>query len=292
MTEKLPYGTNLPAGDSATEATAVPSETIALITGGARGIGRHLSEAFAKAGYDVIVTATSAEKAESAADEIAEATGGAVTGVGLRTDDITAANQLRDSVAGLEKSTGKRLQVLINNAGRIESTEGPLWDADPESLKDVVDANVLGVALMINVFAPVLMAAAQATGRPSRIIDLNSGSGAKGTPAYAVYSASKAALFRIADSVVHFGHDKGLRIFEMAPGVVETAMTKSMPVHDFREGDDWTSPEQVTDLAVALASGTLDAFTGRYVRAGADTEESLLAEAAGLADKTRRLVLG
>ena len=292
MTEKLPYGTNLPAGDSATEATAVPSETIALITGGARGIGRHLSEAFAKAGYDVIVTATSAEKAESAADEIAEATGGAVTGVGLRTDDITAVNQLRDSVAGLEKSTGKRLQVLINNAGRIESTEGPLWDADPESLKDVVDANVLGVALMINVFAPVLMAGAQATGRLSRIIDLNSGSGAQGTPAYAVYSASKASLFRLADSVVHFGHDRGLRIFEMAPGVVETAMTKSMPVHDFRQGDDWTSPEQVAKLALALSSGTLDAFTGRYLRAGADSEESLLAEAVGLEGSTRRMVLG
>src|SRR5699024_11460369 len=96
MPEKLPHDTNPPAGDSETEATAVQSETIALITGGARGIGRHLSEAFAKAGYDVIVTATSAEKAESAADEIAEATGGTVTGVGLRTDDITAVNQLRD----------------------------------------------------------------------------------------------------------------------------------------------------------------------------------------------------
>src|SRR5699024_1847940 len=119
------------------------------------------------------------------------------------------------------------------------------------------------------------------------------GSGAKGTPAYAVYSASKASLFRLADSVVHFGHDKGLRIFEMAPGVVETAMTKSMPVHDFRTGDDWTSPDQVTDLALALASGTLDSFTGRYIRAGADSGESLLAEAAaGLSEKTRRLVLG
>ena len=92
--------------------------------------------------------------------------------------------------------------------------------------------------------------------------------------------------------MVHFGHEKGLRIFEMAPGVVETAMTKSMPVHDFRQGDDWTSPKQVTDLALALASGTLDAFTGRYVRAGADSEESLLAEAAGgLSDSTRRLTL-
>ena len=293
MSEKLPYGTTMPTGDTAPEATAVPSETITLITGGARGIGRHLSEAFAGAGYHVIVTATSASSAEDAADEIGEATGGAVTGVGLRTDDIAAVKALRESVTAVEAETGRRLQVLVNNAGRIESTEGPLWDADPESLKGVVDANVLGVALMVNIFAPVLITNAEAAGRPSRIIDLNSGSGAKGTPAYAVYSASKAALFRIADSVVDFGHDKGLRIFEMAPGVVETAMTKSMPVHDFREGDDWTSPEQVTDLAVALASGTLDAFTGRYVRAGADSEESLLAEAAdGLSDQTRRMVLG
>src|SRR5699024_3205139 len=157
----------------------------------------------------------------------------------------------------------------------------------------VVDANVLGVTLMVNALAPVLISAAEATGRPGRIIDRTSGSGAQGTPAYAVYSASKAALFRLADSVVHFGHEKGLRVFEMAPGVVETAMTKSMPVHDFRTGDDWTSPAQVTDLALALASGTLDAFTGRYVRAGKDSEESLIAEAAaGVTDQARRLVLG
>ncbi|SMX78748.1 SDR family oxidoreductase [Brevibacterium aurantiacum] len=293
MTEKLPYGTNLPTEGASAGATAVPSETIAVVTGGARGIGRYLSEAFAKAGYHVVVTATSASKAEAAAAEIVEATGGAVTGLELRADDIDSVSALRIAVAALESESGRRMQVLVNNAGRIESTEGPLWEADPESIKGVVDANVLGVALMVNAFAPVLIAGADATGRPSRIIDLNSGSGAQGTPAYSVYSASKASLFRLADSVVHFGHDKGLRIFEMAPGVVETAMTKSMPVHDFREGDDWTSPEQVTGLALALASGTLDAFTGRYVRAGADSEELLLAEASGgLPESTRRLVLG
>ncbi|GAA3833248.1 hypothetical protein KACC15558_11250 [Brevibacterium ammoniilyticum] len=293
MSEKLPYGTHLPAGDGAAEATAVPAETIALITGGARGIGRHLAEAFSRASYRVVVTATSAIKAREAAAEIAGATGGKATGLGLTVDDAGSVAELKAAVTGLEAETGQRLQVLVNNAGRIESTEGPLWDADPESLAGVVGANVLGVALMVNAFAPVLIAAAEATGRPSRIIDLNSGSGATGTPAYAVYSASKASLFRIADSVVHFGHDRGLRIFEMAPGVVETAMTKSMPVHDFRTEGDWTTPEQVTGLALALASGSLDAFTGRYIRAGADTEESLRAEAAaGLSDSTRRLVLG
>ena len=296
MSENQSHHTTAPTGTTGTtgtkpEATAIPAETLAIITGGGRGIGRYLSEAFARAGYHVIVTATSADRAEAAAAEITDATGAAVTGVGLRTDDADSVASLREAVSALESETGRRLQVLINNAGRIESTEGPLWEADPESIKGVVDANVLGVALMINAFAPALIASAEATERPSRIIDLNSGSGAQGTPAYAVYSASKAALFRLADSVVRFGHDQGLRIFEMAPGVVETAMTKSMPVHDFRGEGDWTSPQQVSDLALALASGTLDAFTGRYVRAGADTEESLLAEAEP-ADSTRRLVLG
>ncbi|MCI4011655.1 SDR family oxidoreductase [Brevibacterium sp. ZH18] len=293
MTEKLPYGTNLPTDSAPGEATAVPAESIAVITGGARGIGRYLSEAFANAGYHVVVTATSASKAEAAAAEIVDATGGAVTGLEMRADDIDSVSALRIAVAALESESGRRLQVLVNNAGRIESTEGPLWEADPESIKGVVDANVLGVALMVNAFAPVLITNAEVTGRPSRIIDLNSGSGAQGTPAYAVYSASKASLFRIADSVVHFGHELGLRIFEMAPGVVETEMTKSMPVHDFRGEGDWTTPSQVTDLALALASGSLDAFTGRYVRAGADDEESLIAEVgAGLEKSARRLVLG
>ncbi|WP_240372905.1 SDR family NAD(P)-dependent oxidoreductase [Brevibacterium zhoupengii] len=293
MSEKLPYGTNLPEPGADAVPDAVPAETIAVITGGGRGIGRHLAEAFAKAGYHVVITATSASRAETSAADIIGATGGSVTGRGLVVDDAASVAEFKDAVLALETETSRRVQVLINNAGQIESTEGPLWEAEPESLSAVVSANVLGVALMVNSFAPVLMDNAEATGRSSRIIDLNSGSGAQGTPAYAVYSASKASLFRIADSVVHFGHDKGLRIFEMAPGVVETAMTKSMPVHDFRGEGDWTTPSQVSDLALALASGSLDAFTGRYVRAGADTEESLIAEvAAGLEKSTRRLVLG
>src|SRR5699024_9928003 len=147
MSEKLPYGTTQPTGEAAPEATAVPAETIAVITGGARGIGRYLSEAFASAGYHVVVTATASERAERAA----------ATGVGLRTDDIDSVKSFREAVGALEADTGRRLQVLINNAGRIESTEGPLWEADPESIKGVVDANVLGVALMVNALAPVLI---------------------------------------------------------------------------------------------------------------------------------------
>lgn len=61
----------------------------------------------------------------------------------------------------------------------------------------------------------------------------------------------------------------------MAPDVVETETTKSMPVHDFRTGDDWTSPQQVT----ALAAGT---FTERYVRAGTNSEASSMLSSSDL----------
>src|SRR5699024_6747497 len=117
----------LPTGEAAPEATAVPAETIAVITGGARGIGRYLSEAFASAGYHVVVTATATERAERAAAEIVDATGAAVTGVGLRTDDIDSVKSFREAVGALEADTGRRLQERSTNAGRIEKAARRLW---------------------------------------------------------------------------------------------------------------------------------------------------------------------
>lgn len=130
-------------------------------------------------------------------------------------------------------------------------------------------------------------------GRPSRVVDRNSSSGAKATSFNAVYLGSTVPLFDIANSVVHFGHDQGPRMLWNAPGVVETQMTKSMPVHDFRTEGDYTGPEQTTDFAAALTPRTLDTFTGRYVRTGADTEEPLIDEVSdGISAPNRRPIVG
>lgn len=270
---------------------------LVLVTGGSRGIGRHLARGFAAAGYPVALTATSAAKAHKAALEIVaslseEGRSAQVAGFGVDVADAASVERLKADVLNYTRSVDTDLGVLVNNAGRIESTEGPVWDVPAADVAAVIGANVLGPILMIRAFAPVLMDTAAASGSPSRIIDLNSGSGAVGTKPYGVYSASKAALFRIADAVVEFGQSEGLRIFELAPGVVRTEMTASMPMHDSRAEDAWTTPVELVDLALGLAGGRLDAYTGRYVRAGTDTVESLLAEAPDLGTDTRRLVLG
>lgn len=128
-------------------------------------------------------------------------------------------------------------------------------------------------------FAPILIESVEVALRPSNITGFKSALGAQRSPAYVVCLASKASAFRIDDSDDHCGHDKRLRIFVMEPGVVETWMPKSMQVRDFCNAGDLTNQAQVSNLALALVTGTLGAFTERFMWAGADTEELLVAAA-------------
>jgi hypothetical protein len=86
------------------------------------------------------------------------------------------------------------------------------------------------------------------------------------------------------------GWARGIRAFDLMPGVVRTDMTTGMDVHAGRT--EWTDPADVTDLVLALVSGQLDSWSGRMMRAGTDTVASLCARAqAGLAPSERTLVL-
>ena len=123
-----------------------------------------------------------------------------------------------------------------------------------------------------------------------RIINLNSGATLSERAELSAYSASKAALARITGSTHRAGWAHGIRAFDLAPGVVRTQMTLSMDLH--RGRTRWTEPADVTDLALALAGGDLDAWSGRLVRAGVDTPASLREQARlGLDDAARTLRL-
>jgi NAD(P)-dependent dehydrogenase (short-subunit alcohol dehydrogenase family) len=116
-------------------------------------------------------------------------------------------------------------------------------------------------------------------------VNLNSGAAYRNHDLATAYNVSKGALARLT-AAVGLRPDPAVRAFDLAPGVVQTDMTLAMKAHEDRT--QWTAPEEVTTLLLALASGELDAWSGRMVRAGVDTVESLRARADQGLDETDR----
>jgi NAD(P)-dependent dehydrogenase (short-subunit alcohol dehydrogenase family) len=197
--------------------------------------------------------------------------------------DVTDDVAVGEGVEAVLSSWG-RIDLLVNNAGAIES-EVPLWEADVDQWWSVITTNVRGPFLMTRAVVPVMIAAGG-----GRVINLNSGAGMAERAELSAYTASKSALARLTGSTHLAGWAQGIRAFDLAPGTVRTEMTLSMKLHQGRT--QWTDPVDVTNLVLALAGGDLDAWSGRFVRAGVDSPASLRERAAqGMDDAARTLRL-
>jgi NAD(P)-dependent dehydrogenase (short-subunit alcohol dehydrogenase family) len=160
--------------------------------------------------------------------------------------------------------------LLVNNAGSIDAAEVPLWETDPDQWWAVVESQVRGPYLLARAAVPGMVAAGG-----GRVIGLGSGLGTRGSDVYSAYSAGKSAQMRVTEAIDLAGAAAGVRAFDLAPGVVDTEMTRAMPMHAGRT--DWTAPADVVALAVAIAAGELDQWSGRFLRAGADQLDVLRA---------------
>ncbi|MCI2239752.1 SDR family oxidoreductase [Paenibacillus sp. TRM 82003] len=253
---------------------------VALVTGASRGIGRELVLGLARAGWAVGALARDAVALDEVVEEVTVAGGRAVaTPVDVTDDHAVAA-----AVHALEAELGGAA-LLVNCAGRIEADEAVPWEADPDEVRRVLEANVLGPLHLVRAVVPGMVARGG-----GRVVDLSSGAAHKDSALHAGYAASKAALFRLGGAVTAAGREHGVLAFELSPGVVRTDMSTSMAQHADRT--EWTAPADVVALVLAIGRGELDAWAGRLVRAGADTPASLVAAArAGLPERARCLDL-
>ena len=256
-----------------------PART-ALVTGASRGIGRHLALGLAAQGLSVGLLARDLASVQRVADE-ARGLGAAAHAVAA---DVTDLRDVRAAASRVADELGA-VDLLVNNAGSIDNGEQPLWEADPGEWWRVVETNLRGPFHLAHTLAPAMLAAGG-----GRIVNLATGLAGRDFPFYSAYAAGKTALLRLGGSLHEAGWSGGLRTFELSPGVVRTDMTASMPMHDARE--DWTQPAAVVDLLVAIAAGTLDDYSGCYLRGGVDTVDSLLREARDDPDARRLRIHG
>jgi NAD(P)-dependent dehydrogenase (short-subunit alcohol dehydrogenase family) len=254
-------------------------DRVAMVTGASRGIGALIASALADHGYAVCLLARNGSALARVAGEI-----GSLGGLSMaRSLDVTDEVAVGTAVDAVLSAWG-RIDLLVNNAASIER-EVPLWEADADQWWSVITTNVRGPFLMTRAVVPHMIAAGG-----GRIINLNSGAGLAERAELSAYCASKSALARITGGTHRAGWAHGIRAFDLAPGVVRTEMTLSMELH--RGRTQWTEPRDVTDLALALASGGLDAWSGRFVQAGVDTPSTLRERAAlGMDDDARTLRL-
>ncbi|MCO5308703.1 MAG: SDR family oxidoreductase [Austwickia sp.] len=254
---------------------------VAVVTGASRGIGAHLAQAFAAAGYVVAACSFFGRRAEAGAG--GEESGATERSYDVAAVDVTDEAAVRRFVGDVLTRHG-RVDVLVNNAGVIDD-EVPLAESDPADWWRCLEVDLRGPYLLTRMVLPGMLARGS-----GRVINLNSGAGTRADEVFSAYAVAKTGLARLTGATHLAGRGRGVFAFDLMPGVVRTDMTTAMAVHE--ERTDWTAPQAVAELALALAAGRLDAWSGRFVRAGVDTIDALTKAAEnGLPRGARTLTL-
>lgn len=225
------------------------------------------------------LVARSREPLEAVAAECAAAGQAAVA-----TADVAVAADVGDAVATVQSRLGP-VDLLVNNAGRIEPEEVPFAQADLDAWWSVVETNLRGPAVVARAVLPGMIARGA-----GRILNVNSGFSYRAGDAYTGYAVSKAALARLTATLAHQCRGSGVAVFDVSPGLVRTDMTVDMPMWADVDEGAWTPPQRMVDLVLAVAAGRLDALSGRFLHAGRDDVETLLAAAGRIQARDARVL--
>lgn len=236
----------------------------AVVTGAGRGIGAALAGALAEAGWRLALLGRTRSHLEDVAGRIGDRAPAPLV-VPVDVADPASVRRAADDVLRELGGVG----LLVHNAGVVERTEAPFAADDVEDVWRVVETNLRGPMLLTHALLPAMLAQGGA-----RVVHLNSGAGYKASSAYTGYGVSKGALARLTTLLDAQHRADGLLVFDVAPGVVVTDMTGSMPLHGSRT--DWTPVDRVQALVLAIGEGRLDALAGRFLHAGFDDPDRLV----------------
>lgn len=190
---------------------------IALVTGGARGIGRAIALKLASLGADVaVLDAGSLDVTEQTAEEI-RALG--VKACAVRCD-ITDFDQVNAAVAQVKQALGG-VDILVNNAGITRDKLA--LRMSPEDFDAVINVNLKGTFLMIRALYADFMRK-----RYGRIVNIASIAGLMGNAGQANYAASKAGVVGLTKTIARELASRGVTCNAVAPGFIETPMTANM----------------------------------------------------------------
>ncbi|NOH70955.1 3-oxoacyl-ACP reductase FabG [Vibrio pectenicida] len=226
---------------------------VALVTGASRGIGRAIAELLAERGATVVGTATS----ESGAAAISDYLGEKGKGLALNVTDIES---IEATLKNINDEFGT-IDILVNNAGITR--DNLLMRMKDDEWNDIIDTNLTPIYRMSKAVLRGMMKK-----RSGRIINIGSVVGTMGNAGQANYAAAKAGVIGFTKSMAREVASRGVTINTVAPGFIETDMTKMLNedqraatlsnVPSGRLGD----PREIASAVVFLASPEAAYITG------------------------------
>ncbi|WP_372629443.1 3-ketoacyl-ACP reductase [Cohnella sp.] len=211
---------------------------VALITGAGRGIGRETAIALAREGIHVGLVGRTLENLQRVAEELKPYT----VKVALAAADVSDLDSITAAVESIRGELGS-IDILVNNAGI--SKFGGFLDLTPEEWTNIIDVNVKGVYYTTRAVLPEMIE--RNTGD---IINISSTAGQRGAPITSAYSASKAAVIGLSESLMLEVRKKNIRVTTLTPSTVATDMAVELKLTDGNP-EKVMQPEDLADLIVA-----------------------------------------
>jgi 3-oxoacyl-[acyl-carrier protein] reductase len=232
----------------------------ALVTGGARGIGKAIALAFAQHGANVAFSDLKYDEAAQALEKELEAYGVKAKGYASDASNLAASEKLVDDVA----AEFGRIDILVNNAGITRDTL--LMRMTEEQWDLVIQVNLKSVFNLTKAVQKYMLKQ-----RSGSIINMSSVVGLGGNAGQSNYAASKAGMIGFTKSVAQELGPRNIRCNAIAPGFIETDMTAGLP-EEVKKG--WAEriplrraggPEDVANACIFLGSDLSGYITGQVL---------------------------
>ena len=240
-----------------------------IITGGGRGIGKAIALAFATEGADLVLASRTLSELEETEQEILNLTDRIVAVVPTDISQSEEVGRLVDFTLGKHAT----VDILVNCAG-IYGPIGRITDSNSDEWHKAININLFGTFLCIQAVLPEMMKRNR-----GKIINLSGGGAVSPFPRFSAYSASKAAVVRLTETLAEEVKEYHIDINAIAPGGVNTKLLEQVLAAGEAAGKDFlqkalkqkedggTPPEKTAELAVFLASSDSDGLTGRLLSA-------------------------